>query len=189
MKGNSSKQALLDFLLANVGKIFNSYELQQAAGGVVEFGRRLRELRADGWDIQTHRDSRDLSPGQWRLVTREKGKAVAFTKGVSKELRARVLERNGFTCQMCGVAAGDIHEHNHRPATLQIGHIVDKSKGGKEELYNLRALCSVCNEGSQNIKPAPPTARDLLVAVRRAGIADQMAVYNWLKKKLGEGTS
>lgn len=186
MKNKSSKQKLLDFLRANVGGVFNSRELQQVANDAVEFGRRLRELRAEGWDIQTHRDSPDLSPGQWRLSSGTKGKAVAFTAGISKGLRARVLERNGFTCQMCGVAAGDIHAHNNRPATLQIGHIVDRSKGGLDELHNLRALCSVCNEGSQNIKPAPPSERDLLVAVRRAGASEQLAVYRWLKKKLGK---
>ena len=186
MKRKSSKQALLEHLLANVGKVFVSRELQKVAGGAVEFGRRLRELRAEGWDIQTHRDSADLSPGQWRLNKKRKDKAIAFARGISREMRARVLERNGFTCQMCGVAAGDIHEHNHRPARLQIGHIVDRSKGGEDEPHNLRALCSVCNEGSQNIKPAPPKARDLLVAVRRAGLSEQKSVYEWLKKKLGD---
>lgn len=186
MTSKSSKKALLDFLRANVGKVFNSRELQQAANGAVEFGRRLRELRAEGWDIQTHRDSLDLSPGQWRLNSKTKGKAVAFTAGISKELRARVLERNGFTCQMCGVAAGDIHEYDNRPVRMQIGHIIDRSKGGQDELHNLRALCSVCNEGLQNIKPSPPSRRDLMVAIRRAGLSDQRAVYRWLKEKLGD---
>ena len=34
--------------------------------------------------------------------------ACTFTKPVSSRLRAQVLERNGYTCQMCGIGAGDI---------------------------------------------------------------------------------
>ena len=39
----SSKEKLLSFLQANVGRVCVSKELQESAGGAVEFGRRLRE--------------------------------------------------------------------------------------------------------------------------------------------------
>ena len=93
------------------------------------------------------------------LRSKKQGKAIAFSRGISREIRARVLERNGYTCQMCGVAAGDIHPHDGRPVTLHMGHIIDKSKGGKDEINNLKSLCSVCNEGAQNIQPMPPKTR------------------------------
>lgn len=181
----SSKKALLKFLLEHVGEVFDSRTLQKVAGGAVEFGRRLRELRAEGWQVETHKDDMSLIPGQWVLRSGEQGKGVAFARGISQETRALVLERNGYTCQMCGVAAGDVHPHNNRRVTLHMGHIVDKSKGGGDGVNNLRALCSVCNEGAQNIQPMPPSSRDLLVIIRRADIAAQKSAYEWLRKKYG----
>lgn len=173
-------------MLANAGKTLGSRELLRASGGAVEFGRRLRELRAEGWRIETHRDDVKLKPGQWVLRDKTKGNPVAFARGISREIRARVLERNGYTCQMCGVAAGDVHPHNNRKATLQMGHIVDKSKGGSDDISNLRALCSVCNEGAQNIKPMPPGGRELLASIRRADLSAQKTAYEWLRKKFGK---
>ncbi len=185
--GRSSKKRLLDFMIANVGKVLTSRKLQKAAGGAVEFGRRLRELRAEGWLIETHRDDVALKPGQWILRSTNQSKPMAFAKGISREIRARVLDRNGYTCQMCGIAAGEKHPHDGRRATLHMGHIIDKSKGGADTVSNLRAFCSVCNEGSQNIQPIPPKAKDLLVAIRRADMEAQKTVYEWLKNKFGTG--
>ncbi len=180
----SGKASLLEFLLANVGKPLDSQTLREASGGAVEFGRRLRELRAEGWQIETHNDDRTLRPGQWVLRSDKKGKPVAFGRGVSREVRAIVLERNGYTCQKCGVAAGDIHPFNNRTVRLQMGHIVDKSAGGKDTVDNLRAECSVCNEGAQDIAPMPPPLKTLMVAVRRADIKTQEAIYRWLARRL-----
>ena len=182
----SSKQKLLDFLQAHVGEVINSRELNEVADGAVEFARRLRELRAEGWEIETHKDDSKLKPGQYIMRSKKQGKGIAFAKGISREVRARVLERNGYTCQMCGVAAGDVHPHNGRRTTLHMGHILDKSKGGSDNITNLRALCSVCNEGAQNITPMPPKSVDLLAAIRRADREAQKIAYDWLRKKFSE---
>ncbi|HLY31846.1 MAG TPA: HNH endonuclease, partial [Ktedonobacterales bacterium] len=62
--------------------------------------------------------------------------------------RALVLERDGHTCQMCGLAAGDPDPFDPtRAVRLTLGHIVDKSKGGSDTPDNLRAICNNCNEG------------------------------------------
>ena len=66
---------------------------------------------------------------------------------------------------------------------LQIGHVIDKSVGGTDDVSNLRAICSVRNEGARNLTLDRPTARKLLIRVRRATSADQLTVLRWLLEK------
>lgn len=182
-----SKEKLRRFLLANIGRVIQSHELQEAADGALQYSRRLRELREqEGWPILSHLDSAELKPGQYLLAEKPNVKpGVKFTQGISARLRAAVLDRNGFTCQMCGLTPGEIDPATGRPVRLHIGHIVDKSLGGQEELSNLRTLCSTCNQGAKNITPEKPSQIWLLSQVRRAGIDEQKAVYAWLAKKFG----
>jgi 5-methylcytosine-specific restriction endonuclease McrA len=108
----------------------------------------------------------------------------AFERDISKEARALILERNGYTCQMCGAAAGETHPYDSaRKTRLHIGHIVDKSHGGSDDPSNLRALCSVCNEGAANIAPDRPSAIKLLSQLRRAKSSEQLEVLKWLIQK------
>ena len=153
---------------------------------MTEWARRLRELRDEGWKINSHNDRSDLSPGEY--VCEQVGKAgYVFGKPISGRLRAQVLERNGYTCQMCGAGAGDDDTRNPgRKVRLHVGHIIDKSHGGQDMLSNLRALCSVCNQGAKNIAIEPPSWIWLLAQIRRASIADQRKALEWLKRRLDE---
>lgn len=182
-KHSGSKERILNFLLANCGKVLTSREIREASGGASEWARRVRELRnEEGYQILTHRDRVDLKPGQYLLDT--KTRLPAFKRNISKETRAFVLARNGNTCQMCGAAAGDADVFNPtRTVRLTIGHIKDKSKGGDDSPGNLRALCTNCNEGLQNTNLPPPDRIHLLTQVRRATIDDQRALLEWLLRK------
>lgn len=111
----------------------------------------------------------------------------AFERGISKETRAFVLDRNGFTCQMCGAVAGEAHPYDpSRKTRLHIGHIVDKSMGGGDDPSNLKALCSICNEGARNLTHDRPSHQKLLIQVRRATGAGQLEVLKWLLAKYRE---
>ncbi|MGH7907654.1 MAG: HNH endonuclease, partial [Candidatus Binataceae bacterium] len=78
------------------------------------------------------------------------------------------------TCQMCGAVAGEPHPYDSSHKTrLHMGHVVDKSAGGADTASNLRAICSVCNEGASNLTLQRPDAFKLLVQVRRASGDDQ----------------
>ena len=84
---------------------------------------------------------------------------------------------------MCGLTPGDIDPFTGRKVRLHIGHIKDKNLGGKEELSNLRALCSTCNQGAKNITGEKPSTIWLLSQIRRAGLEEQKAAFSWLSKK------
>ncbi len=187
MASMGSKEKIRQFLLANIGRVIESHELQTAADGAVQYSRRLRELREqEGWPILSHNDSTDLKPGQYLLKEKPPEKTnLSFARGISAKIRAEVLDRNGSTCQMCGLTPYDIDPATGRKARLHLGHIKDKSLGGRDELANLRALCSTCNQGAKNITTEKPTGLWLLSQIRRAGQDEQRAVFDWLRKKFG----
>ena len=178
-----SKQLILEFFLSNIAKILESKDIQNASGGAVEWARRVRELRnEDGYQILSHKDRANLKPNQYLLETIDR--LPSFARSISKETRAWVLERNGYTCQMCGVAAGDPDPlGGNRTVRLTMAHIIDKSKGGGDTPQNLRAVCTNCNEGLQNTALPKPDRIHLLAQIRRATIQDQEAVLDWLLQK------
>jgi hypothetical protein len=177
-----SKQKLREFFIQNVGKVLDKDTLGGIAGKS-EWGRRVRELRnEEGMNIVTHNDRSELKPGQYLLVNLKP--LPAFERGISKELRAFILDRNGFTCLMCGAAAGEPHPYDaNRKTRLHIGHIIDKSMGGTDDPSNLRAICSVCNEGASNLTSDRPQAIKLLAQIRRSANSDQLEIVRWLVKK------
>lgn len=184
-----SKTRILEFFLNNIGVVLKSKDIQAASGGAAEWARRVRELRnEEGYQILSHKDRADLKPGQYLLETKKR--VPAFRREISKETRARVLERNGFTCQNCGMAAGDPDPFNPaRTIRLTMGHIIDKSKGGSDTFENLRAVCTNCNEGLQNASLPKPDRIQLLSQVRRATLDDQRALLEWMLQKFNLVTS
>lgn len=166
----------------------DSDQLREVAG-ISEWARRIRELRnEEGFQILTHNDRSNLKPGEYLLE--DPKPQPSFERKISKELRALVLDRNGFTCQMCGAVAGEPHPYEiDRKTRLHIGHIVDKSQGGEDVPENLRALCSVCNEGASNITLDRPSGLKLLAQLRRAKADDQLQVLQWLVRKFPDKTT
>ena len=187
-KEKGSRDKLREYFLLNVGKVLNSNTLREVAG-TSEWGRRIRELRnEEGMNIVTHNDRSDLKPGEYLLA--DIRTLPSFEREISKETRAFVLDRNGFTCQMCGSAAGEPHPYDQgRKTRLHMGHIIDKSMGGTDEPSNLRAICSVCNEGASNLTLNRPQAIKLLAQIRRAPTSDQLDILKWIVQKFPLQTS
>lgn len=186
---SGARSKLRAHFLANTGRVMDAEELRSIAGNTSEWARRVRELRTEeGYPILSHDDRADLKPGQYLLESSVP--LPAFERSISMEVRAFVLDRNGFTCQMCGAVAGEAHPFDpSRKTRLQIGHIVDKSMGGEDIPSNLRAICSVCNEGAKNLTLDRPSVQKLLIQIRRATGADQLTVLGWLVKKFPRAAS
>lgn len=181
--GAGSRAKILTFLLANIGRVVTSKEIRNASGDASEWARRLRELRDEfGFQVLSHKDRRELKPGQYILETDTR--LPVLPRSISKETKAFVLERNGYTCQMCGLGAGDPDPfHPGLKVRLALGHIIDKSKGGLDTPGNLRAVCTNCNEGLQNTSPPKPDRIELMKQVRRATVDDQLHLLEWLEQK------
>jgi 5-methylcytosine-specific restriction protein A len=62
-------------------------------------------------------------------------------------IRLRILERDRWTCQVCGTPANTVD------------HIILRSSGGPSEDWNLRALCASCNSRRPRKKPKPQLPR------------------------------
>lgn len=187
MKKLGARDKLRQYFLDHLGEVLDSDTLREIAG-ISEWARRVRELRnEEGYQILTHHDRSDLKPGQYVLESPKP--QPAFAREISKETRAYVLDRNGFTCQMCGAVAGEPHPYDPtRKTRLHIGHIIDKSMGGTDDPANLRAICSVCNEGASNLTLDRPSYEKLLIQIRRATGADQLKALEWLVRKFPDQT-
>lgn len=80
---------------------------------------------------------------------------------ISAKTRYEVLARDEFTCQSCGSKAPNV--------TLQVDHIKPVSKGGTDDLKNLRAVCVTCNLGKSDAAEvvarveAPEPGKHLLI--------------------------
>lgn len=181
----SARQKLKEYFLSHLGEVIDTDTLAEVAG-IRDYQRRIRELRREeGLNILSHNDRDDLKPGQYLLETVES--IPAFGRGIGSAQRARILARNGFTCQACGAGPGDPDPIDPtRTVRLHVDHIVPLSEGGLNDDDNLRVLCSACNAGRSNLQ-VPPSQRaiNLLGLVRRAPRDVQVEVFDFLRRKFG----
>ncbi len=111
-----------------------------------------------------------------------------FSSTISPRMRAEVLARDDYTCQMCGLCESNADPAIDRNFKLHVSRIVRKEHGGRDELNNLRTLCSTCYRGAKYLRPSSSSIIRLLSQVPRAGQNEQLTVYNWLCKKFKNTT-
>jgi 5-methylcytosine-specific restriction endonuclease McrA len=71
-----------------------------------------------------------------------------------RKIRQRILQRDGYTCQMCGGEGNSVD------------HILPRSAGGADHDWNLQTLCRSCNSSKGgrffNTLPTPLTLPGLI---------------------------
>lgn len=177
----SARDRIRTFFEDNVGVVVTTHQISEIAG-IRDYPRRIRELRdEEGMQIRSHVDRHHLRPGEYILETLERLPATA--RGISPQLRTLVLERDGYTCQLCGAGAGDPDPFNSsRKVRLHVDHIIPISQSGTNDPHNLRTVCSACNQGRSNIQAPSETARNLIARIRKAPRSVQREVFNALKR-------
>ena len=63
---------------------------------------------------------------------------------ISKTLQAKIRDRDGRRCRMCGKTVDEDHIKTH------VDHMIPREWGGETVEENLWTLCSSCNEGKKN---------------------------------------
>jgi hypothetical protein len=99
-------------------------------------------------------------------------------------LRWQDADSSEIYCQMCGISVGDIDEYTGKQAKFRAALVPNNGLGLRSIAPNLRVLCSTCNQGAKNVTGEKPSTIWLLSQVRRAGIDEQKAVFDFLSKKL-----
>lgn len=197
-KGLGYKNSALLWFQLNLGKKVTSEELAQIHGRnpqpISHNIRRIFELRdEDGYDIINHNDNeksgKKLKPDEWILISLEPNPEKIRSRGVNKRIRFEVLERDNYTCQICGLEQGD--DDPFRPGhkiSLHIGHIKAHKRKNNEENINKEltpddfiTMCNVCNEGAKNNDIKIIT---LLDKVKKAPKNEKILIYEYLKKEL-----
>lgn len=139
---NGVWQIILDLLAENLGHVVTNDQLIEATKQH-NYARRLRELRAEGWQI-----TYSSSPAGYIMTTTDR---VEKTPGeyVNLRLRTEVLERDNYTCQMCGYAAKQTYADGEA-VRLEADHIIPLKDNGETTVDNLQTLCARCNAGKKS---------------------------------------
>jgi hypothetical protein len=176
-----ARDRIRDFFIANVGKVLTTQKIRKV-GGISEYARRIRELRdEEGFQIKSHVDRADLKPSEYILETLERKPVIS--RAISPQLRNEILERNGFTCQLCGAGPGDQDPFNpNRKVRLHVDHVKPISQGGTDDKTNLRVLCSACNQGRSNVQAPSDTALNILAKIRKLPRTEQQEIFEFLKR-------
>jgi 5-methylcytosine-specific restriction endonuclease McrA len=70
---------------------------------------------------------------------RQKRPRLALSMGDYDDLKGKVLRRDGWRCQVCGV-----------PINLEVHHIRSRSNLGSDVTDNLITLCALCHRWQHN---------------------------------------
>jgi hypothetical protein len=96
-------------------------------------------------DILSHSDINRRTNAEFngKKVAAKYYKDLRPKRAISIRTRHQVFERDKFRCCDCGATPA-------LGALLEIDHTVPISKGGSNEISNLRTLCSDCNRGKSD---------------------------------------
>lgn len=121
--------------------------------------------------------------GQLKRCRRD---SLTLERSIPLAIRQQMPLPGQVYCQMCGISPGDIDEYTGSVAQFCADWVPDNGLSFRSRFPPIRILCSTCKQGAKNITSEKPTGIWLLSQVRRAGIHEQKAVFEWLSKKFGK---
>lgn len=144
-KDLATRDKILEFFKQNVNQPVTNEELRYVAGDKTEWARRVRELRTElGWRIVTKNTGMPNLPiGAYLLQSLDQ--LPDHDRKIPDEVRAKVLERDGYRCVHCAWTYEMIHPADPRQR-LELHHRLHHVDGGANDAFNLLTLCNVCHD-------------------------------------------
>lgn len=164
---NSSERGIYRALYENqdnpltIAQIRSEMGLESGEQGQLD--RRLRSLDAN-FEIERSRNGSDY---HYKLTGRRE--FALNTESISNRVRAEVLRDQ--RCVQCGKTPSEDH------VRLHVDHKIPQAWGGTNDIENLQALCSDCNEGKKNLYATYDEFADKI---------KQAANYDEVHKRIGE---
>ncbi|MFJ5058534.1 hypothetical protein ACIP96_03845 [Streptomyces nigra] len=155
--GTKVRIALWLVSVVGVGNVFTKAQLREAFPGVAQADRRMRDLRDNGWQIDTKREDPRLGPNEQRFVAAGeevwvRGRATSNgSRSVNAALRRRIMADDAYMCAACGISAGEKYEHSIETAQLDIARRTVVKPDGAEEVQ-LVTECRRCRIGAREQK-------------------------------------
>ncbi len=182
---DGERARLLEYLLVNPDRVISNAELREMLGpdrsdSWIRRLRELREPRFGGYVVESRRERPGLQKDEYFFPAQQR-RAPAPSARISNSLRIAVFDRDAYTCQHCGLTRGERYE-NGRSVTLQVGHNLADSHGGKASLENCVTYCGRCNEGESNVGPDRPTVSKTLAQVKKLPNHERREIYDFLKR-------
>lgn len=168
-----------------IGDFFTMDQIRAALGLSHEHDqRRLRELRKNGWEFPSGKQSTEVGAEGYRLDQYGwwpgEGKRPN-SGGVSLRVRRLVMERDGSRCAICGVGAGEPYQDDPASkAVMTIGHVRPGSFAGSNQPDNLRVECAHCNEPVRNATGQPEDCAGVIVRFDNLGKQDKQKLASWV---------
>lgn len=140
-----SRGRILKYLQENVGQTVTTEELAYVAQDRKQYARRTRELRTEeGYAIATRLTGRpDLRIGEYVLESLDRV-AEPHDRNIPFAIQKQVYERDDQKCQLCGWDRSRWRRRD--PRILEMHHVHEHARGGKNAPENLIVLCSKCHD-------------------------------------------
>ncbi|GAA3623541.1 hypothetical protein GCM10022223_45660 [Kineosporia mesophila] len=157
--GTKKRAALWLLQVVGEGNIFTKSALRDAFPETTQIDRRMRDLRAHGWKIDTNREDISLDANQQRFIQQgeavwEPGKGTPSGAGagaIGPAQRRELLVQDGHKCRSCGISPGETYADTDITSQLDIARRTVRQPDGEDKVQ-LIVECNRCRVGNSKLK-------------------------------------
>jgi hypothetical protein len=181
--GSRKKVALWLAQEVKPGNVFTKAQLRDAFPDVQQIDRRMRDLRDDGWQIDTNREDASLGAHELRFVRQglpvwEQNVQSAGTMTFTANQRREILQRDSHICRSCGIGPGEPYPDNAGRSQLDIARRSVRLPDGTEQKLPVTE-CTRCRIGRGK---DPADVGRLLGQIDRLSPIERRMLADWVSK-------
>jgi len=135
-------------LFNNLEVVWRTLDRQPFVGEIKtplsEYSHATYQRRFGSW-LKACEEFIKYKKGDIEFIKMAQSESTAKSRNINNKKRLKILKRDNYKCVICGKSPA-----THVEIFLHIDHIQPFSKGGSNDIDNLRTLCHKCNLGKNN---------------------------------------